>query len=622
MSGKLLFWFGAGISVPSGMPGGQQLTAKWLQHHLPTGENRRILELFERHRAIIGKSLPRLEKVIEDAVWCFGPRCLENLAFFRDCRPNQMHRMIAEYVKAKRAFAVTTNFDEALERCDPDIPVSTPATGLTADWGLLKIHGSIGEDLTTLGHSISMLQNGIAPSLRSAILAEMNDPETTVVFVGYSGSDFFDVLPLFEQRNRADETFAAKVIWLHYHPHHDIHLNWTDEDWSAVLTRGQDRMLAAFDPDRKQCRAGLSHRHIAEVLGLGNLPLDISVPPEGDGWDKGWETRFQPNDDAKRRYTAKLSASLGLGTAGCRIPIEGLPRDRFTQDHQLAFNAFRDAGFYDAEHRLRQWALNHPSDTYGMLFHRRQMAAAARLANRWIEAWRQYRSLLDDVRRKNDADRREVLWSAAEAGIFAESAIMSLRAKANAARIAILPLELALRAMILDALDRLVNTAADGPEANDPHLKEAIARLAAHIVEYPGGLIAWVERRRWPDGLPVPAFIDDTGHHFLETDSLLGVVNKRRSHAWRHMVFHRPLDADDRKAVAADLHRSGLLARAIGDPMGQLKAWRSLSWLSFRQGCWRRCFWYLGLWLSVRIRLASLRATANRRAARWLSEPP
>lgn len=105
--GRLIFWFGAGLSIAGGMPSGFGLTRQWLEHHLPDGEAEAILDLFEQNQELIDKSFPRLEKVIEDAHWTFGAACLENLRFFDDCRPNAQHRAIADYIADNRLYAFT-----------------------------------------------------------------------------------------------------------------------------------------------------------------------------------------------------------------------------------------------------------------------------------------------------------------------------------------------------------------------------------------------------------------------------------------------------------------------------------------------------------------------------------
>lgn len=81
---KIIFWFGAGISIPSKMPSGAQLTRAWLETLLPADETDYLLhKYYFRNQDIIGKAFPRLEKVI-DSVQIYGNEVLSLLDIFKN----------------------------------------------------------------------------------------------------------------------------------------------------------------------------------------------------------------------------------------------------------------------------------------------------------------------------------------------------------------------------------------------------------------------------------------------------------------------------------------------------------------------------------------------------------
>ena len=597
---KIVFWFGAGLSAASGMPLGLGLTRHWLAHHLPDGEDQTILGLFKKHAELFEKDLPRLEKVIEDAVWCFGPGCLANLEFFRACPPNAAHRAIADHLVRHRGWAITTNFDTAVEDCRPEIPVATPARDPVAGWGLIKLHGSIGEDLGTLGHSISNLQAGLTPRLRELVIGLLDDPSNCIVFCGYSGADFFDIVPLFQERERSETPFAARVIWLHHvvgvPGRTDLDRDWSDEDWEERLTSGALAMLRGFDDGRKEGRAGDTPALLAELIPVPELP---SSQPEAPWW-AGWDGRFRPDAAGRARYAAKLYASFGMGRRSAAfIDAGALATDRFTRDHQLYFNALRDQGFYRAERVLRRWAMRAPSPGYSSDFHRRQLAVTLRLSHYLISAAVLYGRLLiraADAGRFAGADRFSLLWAVAEAGLFAQG-ILNRLPDPGVRRALLLPLEAGLRLMIGAALRIYQARAAGCPEASDPHLQATVTRISSFLADWPGTVLSafedWFYR---PHGLPVLDGVhDDTPDRYRETDSLLGMINYWRNHANEAMIAarwerSRPTSGPEARTdgetfdwrdwldeAVQSLKKSYRIASAIDEPMGRIKALRLMA---------------------------------------------
>lgn len=604
--GRLIFWFGAGLSIAGGMPSGFGLTRQWLEHHLPDGEAEAILDLFEQNQELIDKSFPRLEKVIEDAHWTFGAACLENLRFFDDCRPNAQHRAIADYIADNRLYAFTTNFDTAIEDFrSGEMPVITPTTGVTADWGLVKLHGSMEEDLAALGHSITNLQAGLSPAFRDLLRELLDDPANTFVFCGYSGSDYFDVTPFFKERANWQVPFAARVIWLHHVNDPpggaDADRDWSDDDWGEQLSTGADAILAAFDPDRKQRRAGDTRALLAELIDMPDFPDPIPAQP----WWEGWPDRFSPDADGKALYAAKLHASFGFGRRSAAfIDASALAVDVFDRRHQLWCNALRDQGHYEAELLLRRRAARQVSPEYSPEFHARQLAVTLRLSGRLIAAGLLYLRLLQryaDHERFMISDRFQALWTVAEAGLFAQTILAGLP-RGWAFRRCLLPVEVPLRLMVGRALTVFQRQAPSCEQADDPHLQMTVTRISNFLADDPGAVIAWIERQIYrDDGSPVLIFHDDTPDRYRETDSLLGLVNYKRHHAsqalnavewnWRGRAKNKKddkgeyfTDGDRLDEAVFSLKSSFRIARIIDDPVGEIKALRGLGDIARRRG--------------------------------------
>ena len=606
---RIILWFGAGVSGDSGMPLGLGLTRKWLEHHLPDGEAERILGLFAGRRQALGKDAPRLEKVIEDAVWTFGHECLANLDIFGTCPPNHVHRAIADHVRRHRIFAVTTNFDSAVEVSPGDlpIPVLTPAGG-NGDWGLIKLHGSIGEDLPTLGHSIVNLQNGLAPHLASLIDTLLDDPAATFVFAGYSGVDVFDVVPFFEQRERLGRPVAARAVWLHHTP--EPHPEWADDDFERALSDGAKRMLAAFSDGKRAAHAGRTADLLRSVAGLEvDEPHGPAV--DRDAWKTGWSRRFAPAARQRRLYAAKLYASFGLGRDSARfVEPNRLAHDRVTEEHQLLANALRNMGCIEAEWRLRRWMAAKPSDTYPPVFNQRHLAASARLSGRHIRALRLYARLLGGGESPGTArERLHQAWAIGEAAGAAAAVLDRIRGSRLPEPVRGAAI-LVVRQVLATALRRF-GQVMDWPESTDPQLLATVQRASDRMGDSAGWLIDTIELRiLHRRGLPVLNLHGRIEENQLETDSLLGSVNALRWRAQEWLGWTADAtDAEDRRALLRGSTRHALdsyvVAEAIEDLPGQIKAMALLE----------RCYGQLGRYATVRLcRQARKRFEHHRRA--------
>ena len=209
---NLVVFIGAGISIdgPTSLPGAADLTNTILaavcsvQRELqelifPNPAELRPSALLapfwkiEQERFSIKrpedlKSSLRLEVVLELLFEAFGTHGLECLTFMKSRTPNHHHTFVAR-LHTMGCQVLTTNFDTAVEE-------------------VVHLHGCITEPLDRLGATVSSLENGL--SLSTIQLLEKLLSNKHVLFLGYSGSDHFDISPFLMRSNR----LIRKVTWV------------------------------------------------------------------------------------------------------------------------------------------------------------------------------------------------------------------------------------------------------------------------------------------------------------------------------------------------------------------------------------------------------------------------
>jgi hypothetical protein len=225
-----VMWSGAGVSVdgPASLPTGWELTKRVfdaffddvaldtvLRHHAGVGW--RLANPCHHDRRPAGPRLPRLETVLGVAARVHGDDAVPDvLADAYDAEPNRLHEFFAAHLD-RGGRHVTANFDDCIERAaDERYP------GWRDRGTILHFHGSVAGDLAgrSLGATLRRIEGGF-DDRQAAALRSMLPSRGTLLIVGYSGSDFFDV----------DTTVAGlppgaleglRVIWV-CHGNHDWH---------------------------------------------------------------------------------------------------------------------------------------------------------------------------------------------------------------------------------------------------------------------------------------------------------------------------------------------------------------------------------------------------------------
>ena len=236
--GPLTFLVGAGCSVdaPSCLPAGRAMMNAIIKHVTAESEHEKLMNLKEI----------RFESLIEIVRDNLDPN-LEIIDYYAQCdKPNLQHFFLADMIK-KGHFVMTTNFDLLIEHAMLQCGISkeqiiiviskkdferfNDPKKLYADGfkTLYKIHGSTENLLTKESTKESLIatiqafganKEGLSVFQVEPFKRELFDNISrgrTLVIMGYSGSDDFDVVPTLKVLND-----LKSVIWIDHIPDADI----------------------------------------------------------------------------------------------------------------------------------------------------------------------------------------------------------------------------------------------------------------------------------------------------------------------------------------------------------------------------------------------------------------
>ena len=204
--GSIIPWCGAGISIPSGLPGADHLIEALLKNTALTPAQRQQVMGFVPQRL----PFERLMEVVLDTMDETAKGGL--LRLFTLGQPGIYHRFLAHLAKCGMLKTVcTTNFD-------PHIETAMNAYGLerektyrvwhqperfsTINWQdstirLIKLHGSV-DAIDKLGVTVRRIASpGASQHMLDPIKNVLDDKNSIVLVMGYSFSDRFDISPVF-----------------------------------------------------------------------------------------------------------------------------------------------------------------------------------------------------------------------------------------------------------------------------------------------------------------------------------------------------------------------------------------------------------------------------------------
>lgn len=209
---EVAFWTGAGISAnaPTSLPLGFGLTKAVIDHFCIAGSFETLLAYYAQAQLCDAdgnpKSMPRLEFIFDCLANAIGLQVLQSLSAFSTAPSNLLHHFFAQHIHSGGRH-ITVNFDQCIE--------DSPAFRLE-DY-VLHVHGRYQPDdeaISTLGARLATVASGLTAPMQ----AEIIDILTSVrflVFVGYSGSDYFDVNPFFRSLSELGVSLPnLRAIWI------------------------------------------------------------------------------------------------------------------------------------------------------------------------------------------------------------------------------------------------------------------------------------------------------------------------------------------------------------------------------------------------------------------------
>jgi hypothetical protein len=212
---RTCFWTGAGISAdyPSALPLGDELTRVIVSEICGPDVWRVVCEDFRAAQMVSSsgrpKSAPRLEWVTEHLSRVVGEEAIAAFRPLAAAPPNALHEFFAAHLEGGGRH-VTVNFDRCIERAVGDSNVAGP----------VHLHGRLSPGgLGNLRTRTLQLTTGLAPGDTTAVVEALESSEL-VVFLGYSGRDYFDVDPFFRElaAARPGSLQGLEVLWVEHNP--------------------------------------------------------------------------------------------------------------------------------------------------------------------------------------------------------------------------------------------------------------------------------------------------------------------------------------------------------------------------------------------------------------------
>lgn len=265
--GKLVVWPGAGISADSGVPVGNSLTDYIIARTYSTLEPRFkrdvVAEIKWVYQRIFGddRPFPRLEFVMGKLRTVLGEGPFNTLmSLFADFSPNSAHKQLASWAN-DGVTIITPNFDKLIETA------GAPAEQVH--------HYHRTYDDEDVGVTINAIAQGFVPDWDDRLRRLLHESEC-VLFIGYSGSDFYDVERVFAE---SDEGVFREAIWLDHQNGKEIFearaiperlMPYQHAFREFRLFKGDTRKL--FSDEDAQPNSTKWHERVDECFNLAPLP--------------------------------------------------------------------------------------------------------------------------------------------------------------------------------------------------------------------------------------------------------------------------------------------------------------------------------------------------------------
>lgn len=236
---KTIIWIGAGISIPepSCIPSGYNLTKFYLDYSIPYGQAEKIIDRWKSISDIISNiflsnsikysQLMRLEFVIGciDDVDCEikRERLISGFKKFANILPNENHKIIKSIMHKYKPIIITPNFDCCIENSFDEYSYTNKmgigCSDILKEFYIYHYHGS-GYSYEHLGATIRMLKNGFSKDFSEYIYKLLKDGYS-IIFLGFSCSDYFDVTQFFKSLRR--ENFEGHLYYINHSPNDEMY---------------------------------------------------------------------------------------------------------------------------------------------------------------------------------------------------------------------------------------------------------------------------------------------------------------------------------------------------------------------------------------------------------------
>lgn len=371
-SSATVFWSGAGISadLPTGAPVGYALTDRVLESCFAEGTLQTLQCYYSRLR--VPRSRPRLETVLDVVRRVYGlPVLADLLSDLRNPPANSLHRFFGAHLRAGGRH-VTANFDPCIE-----------AAGITeAGTRPVHFHGSFADDPTgeQLGATLARIERGLPADISQAVTVALTaESRLTLIFAGYSGSDFFDVDPYLSGLADDGVFKDATVLWIDH------------QDSTSGIVSGSEAAEA-----RKQLavlrRGGASVHQVSAptrlVLEVLASEWQLPAPDLPSGNRREWAAAIVRDSGAREHASLELFALMGLHREVTGL-LAGGGRPATADEWGIAAQSDWAAGRYRAA--ARAWQHAYPGNDAGSRAARAERQAACQ----WIRGQynRAYRNL-------------------------------------------------------------------------------------------------------------------------------------------------------------------------------------------------------------------------------------
>lgn len=383
---ETVFWTGAGISadLPTSAPVGFALTDRTLGLCFAGA----TLDDLQRYYASLrmARSRPRLETVLDVVRQVHGVHVLADLLSDLRCPPpNGLHQFFATHLLAGGRH-ITANFD-------PCIEAAASGTGLP----VIHFHGSFADDPggDSLGATLARIERGfpadIAASMTEALTATF---PLALIFVGYSGSDFFDADPYLEAFAQRTSLRGAVVLWIDHKETPPKILSGAD----AARARPQLSWLHHSGAEVHQITAPTR-----SVLATLAAAWRLTPPARPSGTPHPWQPTISIQPKAREQATLELFALMGLHReVNSILACRGGPTTQ--REWMAAAQAAWAEGKYSAAGEA--WRQAYPgSDTASWAARTERQAAC-----QWIRGQyrRAYRTLHDALERTDTFSARQL----------------------------------------------------------------------------------------------------------------------------------------------------------------------------------------------------------------------